>query len=342
MDSVKTDMIYRPMGSSGLKVSALALGSWPHFNDLDRVDHAMAMMQAARDAGVNLFDNAESYAKGTSERVMGEALRRLGWGRHEFVVTSKYWVGLNDGVNSRYTLNRKYLLEAIPASLQRFGLDYLDVVYAHRPDPHTPLAETVRAFSDAIDRGWAMYWGTSEWPADDIRAAIDLAQRHGWHAPIVDQPQYHLFHRQRVEDEYARLVQDHGFATTTWSPLASGLLTGKYLGGVPEGSRASEGGVAWVRDQLTDGRHDERIRQLMTVAGDLGGSLAQLAIAWCASHPHVASVITGASRVEQVVENMAAIRLVPQLTTEVKDRIDAIIGDPAAYGDVWHAAPGPG
>lgn len=336
-----TDMIYRPLGSSGVKVSVLALGAWPTFDDPARVDDAAAMLQAARDAGVNLFDSAESYAKGTAERVLGAALRELGWSRHEYLVTSKYWVGLHGGVNARYTLNRKYLLEAIPASLERIGLEHLDVVFAHRPDPHTPLAETVRAFSDAIDRGWAHYWGTSEWPADDIRAAIDLAQRHGWHAPIVDQPQYHLFHRRRVEREYARLARDHGFATTTWSPLASGLLTGKYLDGVPAGSRASNAQLRWLHDQLTDGRHDQRIRALGEIASELGGTLAQLAIAWCAAHPHVASVITGASRTSQVVENMASVALVPRITPQVKARIDAIVGDPEAYGDVWHDAPGP-
>lgn len=334
-------MTYRRLGSSGLRVSTLSLGTWPTFDDLSNVDLAAQMLQVAKDAGVNFFDTAESYAKGVAEEVFGAAVRELGWGRHEFILTSKYWVGLNDGINSRYTLNRKYLLEAIPRSLERLQLDHLDVVFAHRPDPVTPIRETVRAFSDAIERGWAHYWGTSEWPADDIRAAIDLADRYGWHAPIVDQPQYHLFHRQRVEQEYAGLFRDHGFATTTWSPLASGLLTGKYLSGVPDGSRATDPKLGWLHDQLTDGRHNERLRALAALAADLGGTLAQLAIAWCAAHPHVASVITGASRPSQVEENLASIALVELLTPQVLQHIDEIIGDPARFGDQWHAAPGP-
>jgi voltage-dependent potassium channel beta subunit len=320
------EMEYRRLGHSGLKVSVLSFGSWVTFKSQLDVDRAIECMDAAYQVGVNFFDNAEAYAGGESERIMGEAIRELGWPRHSYVVSSKFFWGLNDGPNSRNTLNRKYLTEAIDASLERFGLDHLDLVYCHRADPETPIEETVRAMSDAIDRGQALYWGTSEWTADEIRAAWDVADRHGWHKPIVEQPQYNLLHRRRVEREYARLYDDIGLGTTIWSPLASGLLTGKYLDGVPEDSRASLQGYDWLKDMLTDEQKNAVVRELKGVADDLGCTLAQLAIAWCASNPHVSSVITGASRVEQVHENMAALDVVPKLDDEVKGRIDAITG----------------
>jgi len=276
---------------------------------------------------VNFFDNAEVYADGESERVMGEAFERLGWKRHEYVVTSKFFWGIHPGPTSRLTLNRKYLLEAIPAALDRIGLEHLDVIYAHRPDPHTPIGETVRAFSDAIDRGWAHYWGTSEWSADEIRAAIAEADRHHLHAPITEQPQYHLLHRTRMEVEYRRLFDDTGYGTTTWSPLAGGLLTGKYLDGVPDGSRAQRG--AFFERHLTSGEHDDTVRALAGVADELDASLAQLALAWCAVNPDVSTVITGASRPEQVVENMGALAVLPRLDEDVLARIDAIVGTPS-------------
>jgi voltage-dependent potassium channel beta subunit len=285
-------------------------------------------MAAAHEAGVNLYDNAEVYAGGESERIMGEALRRLGWPRHSYVLTSKFFWGIHDGVNTRNTLNRKYLMEAIPAALERFGLEHLDVVYAHRADPATPIAETVRAFSDAIDRGWAHYWGTSEWSAYEIREALDVAERSGLHAPITEQPQYHLLHRERMEVEYRRLFDDTGYGTTTWSPLASGMLTGKYLDGVPDGSRAALPGYEWLAERLKDPRHNDRIRALIALAGELDASPAQLAIAWCAANPDVSSVITGASRPAQVVENMGALAVLPRLDADVMARIDGIFAPP--------------
>jgi voltage-dependent potassium channel beta subunit len=320
------EMEYRRLGRSGLKVSVLSFGSWVTFKSQLDVDMATECLAAAKDAGVNFFDNAEAYAGGASEEIMGAAIRELGWARHEYVVTSKFFWGLHDGPTSRNTLNRKYLLEAIDSSLERFGLDHLDVVYCHRSDPHTPLAETVRAMSDAIDRGKAHYWGTSEWSADEIRAAWDIADRHGWHAPITEQPQYNLLHRERVEQEYARLYEDIGLGTTIWSPLASGLLTGKYLDGVPEGSRGALQGYDWLRDRLTDEEANATVRELKTVADELDCSLAQLAIAWCATNPNVSTVITGASRAEQVRENMAALDVLPKLTPDVLERIDGIVG----------------
>lgn len=326
-DADATTMPMRRLGPSGLKVSVLSFGSWVTFKDQMDVGLAAECMAAAREAGVNFFDNAEVYAGGESERIMGEAIERLGWARHEYVVSSKFFWGMHDGPNSRNTLNRKYLMEAMPAALERFGLEHLDVVYAHRADAHTPIGETVRAFSDAIDRGWAHYWGTSEWAADEIREAIAIADRHHLHAPITEQPQYHVLHRTRMEIEYRRLFDDTGYGTTTWSPLAGGLLTGKYLDGVPEGSRAQRG--AYFERQLTSGEHDEKVRALQGLASELDGTLAQFAIAWCAANPDVSTVITGASRPDQVVENMGALAVLARIDDAVRARVDAIVGLPA-------------
>ncbi|MFA9447170.1 potassium channel beta subunit family protein [Egicoccus sp. AB-alg6-2] len=317
-------MQYRRLGTSGIKVSTLSFGSWVTFKNQVDVDRAIECLDAAKQAGVNFFDNAEAYAGGESERIMGKAIKELGWARHEYLVSSKFFWGLHQGPNTKNTLNRKYLLEAIEASLDRFDLDYLDLIYCHRADPETPIEETVRAMSDAIERGWAMYWGTSEWTADEIRAAWDVADRHGWHKPVMEQPQYNLFHRERVEKEYARLYEDIGLGTTIWSPLASGLLTGKYLDGIPEGSRGALEGFGWLAERLTDAEQNAMVRELKEVADDLDCSLAQLAIAWCANNPNVSTVITGASRVEQVHENLVALEVLPKLTDDVLARIDEI------------------
>jgi voltage-dependent potassium channel beta subunit len=318
-------MTYRRLGRSGLKVSVLSFGSWVTFKDQLDVARAKDCLAAAYDAGVNFFDNAEAYAGGESERIMGEAIRELGWPRNRFVVSSKFFWGLDDDPNTNNTLNRKYLTEAIDASLERFGLDHLDLIYCHRADPETPIEETVRAMSDAIDRGKAHYWGTSEWSADEIRAAWDVADRHGWHKPVVEQPQYNVFHRRRVEKEYARLYEDIGLGTTIWSPLASGLLTGKYLDGVPDDSRGALEGYEWLQKHLTNEEKNAAVKELMGLAEELGGTVAQLAIAWCAANPNVSSVITGASRVEQVHENMKALDLLPRLDDDVLARIDEIV-----------------
>ncbi|MEX0869752.1 MAG: aldo/keto reductase [Nitriliruptoraceae bacterium] len=320
-------MEYRPLGRSGIKVSVLSLGSWVTFGDQMDVDGAAECMAAAFDAGVNFFDNAEAYAGGESETVMGRALAELGWSRHEFLVSSKYFWGIHDGPNSRHTLNRKYLLDAVDGSLERLGLDYLDLIYCHRPDPHTPIEETARAMSDLIDRGKAVYWGTSEWSADEIRAAWDVADRYGWHKPVVEQPQYNLLHRDRVEHEYRRLYENLGLGTTVWSPLAGGLLTGKYVDGIPAGSRATIPGYEWLRKRYENERANAVVRRLQAVADELDVRLAQLAIAWCAKNPDVSSVITGASRVEQVRENMDALDVAAALTPDVMERIDAIVAD---------------
>ena len=320
-------MHYRRLGRTGLKLSLLSLGSWVTYHNQVDQKAAVEMMAAAYDAGVNFFDNAEAYAGGQSEIVMGQALKALAWPRLNYVVSSKFFWGLDrqgEAINGKDTLNRKYLMQAIDGSLQRLGLEHLDIIYCHRPDPHTPIEETARAMSDIITQGKALYWGTSEWSAADIRAAWDIAERYGWHKPVVEQPQYHLFHRQRVEQEYARLYEDTGLGLTTWSPLASGLLTGKYASGVPEGSRGAMENMAFLREGLTDAAKNAAVRKLEPLAAELGGSVAQLAIAWVAKNPRVSSVITGASKLAQLQANLGALGLIEKLTPEVMGRIDAV------------------
>jgi voltage-dependent potassium channel beta subunit len=318
-------MEYRRLGRSGLRVSALSFGSWVSFGAQLDTGKARDCLAAAYDGGVNFFDNAESYAGGESERIMGAAIAKLDWPRHSYVVSTKFFWGLHDSVNMRNTLNRKYLSQAIDGSLERFGLDFIDLVYCHRPDASTPIEETVWAMSDMVSSGKAHYWGTSEWSADEIRAAWDIADRHHLHKPVVEQPQYNVFNRRRVEHEYARLYDDIGLGLTTWSPLASGLLSGKYLDGVPEGSRATLPGYEWLRSMLTDPERNARVRRLADVASELGGSVSQLAIAWCAANPHVSSVITGASTEAQVRENLGALDILPKLDADVLALIDEIV-----------------
>src|SRR5271170_3976053 len=287
-------MNYRRLGRSGLQVSELSIGSWVTYGNQVDTHAARESLAAARDAGVNFFDNAEVYAGGKSEEIMGQALKELAWPRISYVVSTKFFWGLAEAPNQYHTLNRKYLLNAIDASLKRLQLDYVDLVFCHRPDPNTPVEETVWAMSDMITRGKALYWGTSEWSADEIRAAYEIAERHHLHKPVMEQPQYNLFYRKRVEQDYARLYEDIGLGLTTWSPLASGLLTGKYLDGVPEGSRASLPGYEWLTHQLTNPKRNKRVRDLKEVADKIGCTLSQLAIAWCARNKNVSTVITGA------------------------------------------------
>ena len=326
-------MQYRRLGRSGLQVSQLSLGSWVTYHNQVDLAAAREMLAVAMDAGINFFDNAEAYAGGQSEVVMGEAFKALKWPRLNYIVSTKFFWGLDrehQSVNRKETLNRKYLMQAIDGSLQRMGLDFIDLVYCHRPDPHTPIEETVRAMSDMISQGKALYWGTSEWAAADIRAAWDIADRHHLHKPVMEQPQYHLFHRSRVEQEYACLYDDIGLGLTTWSPLASGLLTGKYRNGVPADSRASVQGMEFLVERLTDSGKNAAVAQLEAVARDIGCSVAQLAIAWAAHNPRVSSVITGASKIAQLRDNLGAVEVLPKLTPEVMARIDAISAPLAA------------
>jgi voltage-dependent potassium channel beta subunit len=317
-----TTMQYRRLGASGLKISELSFGSWVTYGNQMGADLARECMAAARDAGVNFFDNAEVYARGQSETLMGEALRKLNWRRSSYIVSTKFFWGLNDGPNEKNTLNRKYLMQAIDGSLTRFGLDYVDLVFCHRADPDTPIEETVFAMHDMITAGKALYWGTSEWTAAEIMAAWQVAERHHLHKPVMEQPQYNLLHRERVEEEYARLYRDIGLGTTIWSPLASGLLTGKYNDGIPANSRGTLRGYEWLAERLSDQPKIATVKRLGPIAADLGCTLAQMSLAWCLKNPNVSTAITGASRPEQVRENMKALGVVPKLTPEVMSRID--------------------
>ena len=320
-------MQYRRLGRSGLRVSTFSLGSWVTYHNQVDTGQAVEMMAAAFDAGINFFDNAEVYAGGRSETIMGDALKQLAWPRLNYVVSTKFFWGLDrqgEAVNRKDTLNRKYLMQAMDGSLKRMQLEHIDLIYCHRPDPHTPIEETVWAMSDLITQGKALYWGTSEWPAADIRAAWEIAERHHLHKPLMEQPQYHLFHRKRVEQEYARLYADTGLGLTTWSPLASGLLTGKYQAGIPEGSRGAMENMAFLRDGLTNTAKNEAVAKLQPIAAELGGSLAQLALAWVAKNPNVSTVITGASKLAQLQQNLGALALLDKLTPEVMARIDAV------------------
>ena len=318
----RMDMQYRRLGRSGLKVSVLSFGSWVTFGDQVDGNTAADCLAAAYESGVNFFDNAEGYAGGESERIMGQAIAKLGWARESFVVSTKLYWGLGGIPNVKNTLNRKYLLHAIDGSLDRFGLDFVDLLFLPPARSETPIEETVWAMHDIVSSGKALYWGTSEWRADEIRAAWEIAERHHLHKPVVEQPQYNLLHRKRVEQDYARLYEDFGLGLTTFSPLSSGLLTGKYASGIPDGSRASLPGYAWLQGMVTDARQGAKVEKLRVIADDLGCSLAQLAIAWCAHNPRVSTVITGASRVEQVEENLKALDVLARLDADVIARID--------------------
>jgi voltage-dependent potassium channel beta subunit len=325
-------MEYRHLGRSGIKVSELSLGSWVTFHNQVGIDSAVEAMSTAYAAGVNFFDNAENYANGLSEEVMGAALKKLSWRRGSYLVSTKFFWGINDTPNEKNTLNRKYLIEGINGSLKRLGLDYVDLVFCHRPDPTTPIEETVWAMHNILEWGKALYWGTSEWSAAEIMAAIEIAERHHLHKPVMEQPQYNMFVRRKFEVEYARLFNDYGIGATTWSPLASGLLTGKYNNGIPEGSRGNLPGYEWLRDQLTNQNAITKVKQLQGIAAGLGATMAQMSLAWCLKNPNVSTVITGASRVEQVQENMKALAVVEKLTPDVMQKIESIISGDDTLG----------
>ena len=322
-------MEYRRLGAAGLKLSVFSFGSWVTYGKQIDVDAAADCMKAAWDTGVNFFDNAETYEAGRSEEVMGGALRKLGLRRAAFVVSTKIFFGMYDGVNEVRTLNRKKLREGIDGALRRLGLDYIDLVYCHRPDPETPIEETVWSMHMMVSSGKALYWGTSEWSADEIKQACAVAERHHLHKPQMEQAQYNVFVRRRVEKEYERLYSRIGLGLTTWSPLAAGVLTGKYASGIPADSRLALPGYDWLRaDPLQRGSSGylpvlvESAKALASVAKELSTTPAQLALAWCARNPRVSSVITGASRPEQVRENMKALEVIPRLTPDVVRKIE--------------------
>ncbi len=319
-------MEYRFLGNSGLKVSALSFGAWVTFGDQIGDDVASACMKVAYEAGVNFFDNAEVYAQGRAETMMGNIIKKMGWKRSDLVLSTKiFWGG--KGPNDQ-GLSRKHILEGTEAALRHLQTDYVDLIFCHRADSDTPIEETVRAMNHLIDHGKALYWGTSEWSAEQITAAYHIAREEHLIPPAMEQPEYNMFHRERVEKEYLTLYKDIGLGMTIWSPLASGLLTGKYDKGIPEGTRVSLSGYEWLRQRFEseEGRNKiEKVLQLSQVAEDLQTTMPKLAIAWCLKNLHVSTVITGASKPEQVSENMTALDVVPKLTEEVLERIEHIL-----------------
>ncbi|MGO8692034.1 MAG: potassium channel beta subunit family protein [Rectinemataceae bacterium] len=315
-------MEYRRLGSAGLKVSALSLGSWVTYGPQVDVEAAVKMLKTAYDTGVNFFDNAEAYSGGKSEEIMGAALKRLGLRRASYAVSTKLFWGLNEGPNEKNTLNRKYLMQAVDGSLKRFGLDYVDLLFCHRPDRNTPVEEVVWAMSDIVASGKALYWGTSEWSAEEIREAWDIADRRNLRKPQMEQPQYNMLTRDKVEKEFARLYDGIGLGLTTWSPLASGVLSGKYARGLPSGSRLALPGYEWLKDAVYRPETIAAVALLGPIAVEIGATVPQLGIAWCARNPRVSTVITGASRPEQVAENLKALDFVPKLSPEILSRID--------------------
>ncbi|MBT8063296.1 MAG: aldo/keto reductase [Xanthomonadales bacterium] len=320
-------MQYRRLGNTGLNISALSFGSWVTFQNQADVDAAVEMMAAAYDAGVNFFDNAQVYAGGKSEEIMGAALKKLGWRRSSYLVSTKLFWGFHDGPLEKNTLNRKYLVESMDGCLQRLDLDHVDLLYCHRDDEVTPVEEIAWAMHNIIERGQALYWGTSEWGADRILAAIEVCEKHHLHKPVVEQPVYNLFERHRFGSDYDPVYKEKGYGSTTWSPLASGLLTGKYNDGIPEGSRGSLPTMQWMAEELTDAQKIDKVRALVPLADDMGASLAQFSLAWCLQNAHVSSVITGASKVSQVHENMKALEFSHRFTPEVMQAINQVFAE---------------
>lgn len=322
-------MEYRQLGRSGLRISALSFGAWVTFGDQIGDETAEACMKAAYDAGVNFFDNAEVYGHGVAEEMMGRVIRKLGWKRSGLVVSTKiFWGG--EGPNDK-GVHAKHVKEGMDVALTRLGMDYVDLVFCHRPDFYTPVEETVRAMNQLIREGKALYWGTSEWPADMIMDAWHIAKSNSMVPPLMEQSQYNLLKRERIEKEYIRLYDRIGMGTTIWSPLASGILTGKYSDGIPQGSRLSLASYKWLKENIMDTPEGkikiEKARELQVVSDELGIPLARLAIAWCLKNPDVSTVITGASRPEQVVENMKALDDVKFLTDEIMARLETIVAN---------------
>ena len=329
-------MEYRFLGRSGLQISTLSFGAWVTFGDQVGEDVAFDLMKTAVDAGINFFDNAEVYADGDAETVMGRVIRRAGFKRSDLVLSTKiFWGG--EGVNDR-GLSRKHILEGTDAALKRLQTDYVDLVFCHRPDSRTPIEETVRAMNAVIDSGRAFYWGTSEWSAAQLMEAHGVARQLGLIGPLMEQPQYNMFHRDRVEREYAPLYDAIGLGLTIWSPLASGLLTGKYNDGIPPGTRATLPGYEFLHKRFVDDeatRRIEKVRRLQPIAQLLGCSLAQLAIAWTIKNPHVSTTILGATKVPQLRENLGALEVAARITPSELEQIEAVLQNRPAQEYDW-------
>lgn len=321
-------MEYRQLGTSGLQVSALSFGAWVTVGGQIDGGTADACMSAAYEAGVNFFDNAESYSGGNAELEMGRILREKGWDRDSFVVSSKVFFGSGKQGPNQRGLGRKHMVEACDAALKRLQVDYLDLYFCHRHDPNTPIEEVVWTMNDLISQGKIFYWGTSEWSGEQIRYAHEFARKTNLRGPTMEQPQYNMLARGRVESEYASLYRDYGMGTTIWSPLASGVLTGKYNDGIPADSRMAIKGYEWLRQRVENETFKQevpKIRKLAELADDLGVKLPQMALAWCLKNPNVSTVITGASKLSQLESNLKALEIVSMLTDEVMEQIESIL-----------------
>jgi voltage-dependent potassium channel beta subunit len=317
-------MEYRKFGNTGLQISALSFGSWLTFGKQIEDNISETLMAKAYDAGINFFDNAEIYARGQSEIVMGKSLKKLNWTRSSYMVSSKVFFGFEENKPNQRGLSRKHILEGCDAALKRLQVDYIDLYFCHRPDKNTPILETVQAMNTLIQQGKILYWGTSEWSAQEILQAHLEAEKHHLIAPVMEQPQYNLFERKKLEDDYLHIFRYQGMGTTIWSPLSSGLLSGKYLGEAGD-TRLSMQGMDWLRERNITPERLEKVKSLKKVSDDLGISISQMAIAWCLKNPNVSTAILGASKVEQLDENLRSLDAVSLLTDEVMSRLDVIM-----------------
>lgn len=318
-------MDYRRLGKAGIQLSELSFGSWVTFGNQVDEKTAKDCLVYAYDHGINFFDNAEVYAKGRSEEVMGKAISELGWNRDTFVISSKaFWGG---ELPTQRGLHRKHLTEACHAALKRLRVDYLDLFFCHRPDRNTPMEETVWTMHNLIQQGKILYWGTSEWSAQEIQEAFMVARQYNLIPPAMDQPQYNMFVRKKVERDFKKLIDDYGYGTTIWSPLASGILTGKYNDGIPEGSRLERKELSWIKDKMLNHENINKVKELTSIANDLGASMANLALAWCLKNDDVSTVITGATKLDQLKENLKAAELKVRLTDEVMEGIEGILNN---------------
>jgi voltage-dependent potassium channel beta subunit len=320
-------MEYRRLGDSGIQLSALSLGSWLTFGKQIGDGTSEKIMIEAYDRGINFFDNAEIYSRGQSEVVMGKILKNTLWDRSSYVVSSKVFFGLGDAKPNQRGLSRKHIVEGCHGALQRLQLDYLDLLFCHRPDKETPIEETVFTMDNLIRQGKVLYWGTSEWSASEIMEAHIVAKQNHLIGPVMEQPQYNMFTREKMEKDFLHLFKYHGLGTTVWSPLGSGILTGKYLDGFPKDTRLNIEGLDWLKDKVLLEGHLEKVRKVKVLSDELGTSLAKFSLAWCLRNKNVSSVILGASKVSQLVENIEALDVLPKMTDEIMDQVDLIWGN---------------